>query len=49
MLSGVKLLDVPESSYIIAAGLGAGAIAFAWWGISAWLSRPRAAVVRTLE
>src|SRR6266498_2050384 len=44
MLSGVKLLDVPESSYIIAAGLGAGAIAFAWWGISAWLSRPRAAV-----
>jgi hypothetical protein len=30
-LSGVKLLNVPESSYVIAAGLGLGLAAFAWW------------------
>jgi uncharacterized membrane protein YfcA len=30
-LSGVKLLDVPESSYVIAVGLGLGLAAFAVW------------------
>jgi uncharacterized protein len=49
MLSGVKLLHVPESSYIIAAGLGAGAIAFTWWGISAWNARPGATPARGYE
>jgi uncharacterized membrane protein YfcA len=49
LLSGVKLLNVPESNYVIAAGLGAGAIAFTLWGISAWRARPRAAVVHTAE
>jgi hypothetical protein len=49
ILSGVKLLDVPESSYVIAVGLGLGGIAFAWWAISAWLARPRAAPARGYE
>jgi uncharacterized membrane protein YfcA len=30
-LSGIKLLDVPESSYVIAVGLGLGLAAFAVW------------------
>ena len=30
-LSGIKLLDVPESSYLIAVGLGLGLAAFAVW------------------
>jgi uncharacterized protein len=30
-LSGIKLLDVPESSYVIAVGLGIGFAAFAVW------------------
>jgi uncharacterized protein len=30
-LSGIKLLDVPESSYVIAVGLGIGLAAFALW------------------
>jgi uncharacterized membrane protein YfcA len=49
LLSGVKLLNVPESSYVIAAGLGAGAIAFTVWGISAWRARPGAPVARAVE
>jgi uncharacterized membrane protein YfcA len=49
VLSGVKLLNVPESSYVIAAGLGVGAIAFTWWGISAWRSRPRVTPVRSYD
>jgi uncharacterized membrane protein YfcA len=49
MLSGVKLLHVPGSSYVIVAGLGAGAIAFAWWGISAWRARPRVTPARSYE
>jgi uncharacterized protein len=49
MLSGVKLLNVPESSYVIAFGLGTGAIAFAWWGISAWRSRAPVTPARSYE
>jgi uncharacterized protein len=30
-LSGIKLLDMPQSSYVIAAGLGLGLAAFAVW------------------
>ena len=30
-LSGIKLLDVPESSYVIAVGLALGLAAFAFW------------------
>ena len=30
-LSGIKLLDVPESSYVIAGGLGVGMVAFVVW------------------
>jgi uncharacterized protein len=48
-LSGIKLLDVPESSYVIAVGLGLGALAFVWWGISAWLARVRATPARTFD
>ncbi len=40
-LSGVKLLDLPEASYVIAVGLGLGLIAFAWWGVRARLARPQ--------
>jgi hypothetical protein len=49
MLSGVKLLDVPYSSYVIAVGLAAGAVAFTWWGISAWRARPRVAPARSFD
>lgn len=30
-LSGIKLLDIPQSSYVIAVGLGLGIAAFAVW------------------
>jgi len=42
-LSGLKLLEVPAANWIIAGGLGVGAIALAAFGIRAWLVRPRAA------
>jgi uncharacterized membrane protein YfcA len=48
-LSGIKLLNLPESSYVIAVGLGLGTIAFAWWGVNAWLARPRPAPARGYE
>jgi uncharacterized membrane protein YfcA len=48
-LSGIKLLDVPRASYVIAVGLGVGAVAFAWWGIVAWRARPRVTPVRSYE
>jgi uncharacterized membrane protein YfcA len=48
-LSGIKLLNLPESSYVIAAGLGLGTIAFAWWGVSAYLARLRPAPARGYE
>jgi uncharacterized protein len=49
MLSGVKLLNVPQASYVIAFGLAAGAIAFAWWGIAAWRARPRVTPIRSYD
>ncbi len=48
-LSGVKLLDVPQAGYIIAVGVGLGAIAFTWWGVRSWLARPRATPARGYE
>jgi uncharacterized membrane protein YfcA len=48
-LSGVKLLDVPEAGYVIAVGVGLGAIAFTWWGVRSWLARPRATPARGYE
>jgi hypothetical protein len=46
MLSGVRLLEVPASSYVIAGGLGLGALALAWYGVTTWLARPLAAPAR---
>src|SRR5919198_1152913 len=31
MLSGVKLVDLPGANYVIAGGLGLGALALLWW------------------
>ena len=49
MLSGLKLLNVPYASYVIAVGLAAGIAAFAWWGLSAWRARPRVAPARSFD
>src|SRR5205809_494284 len=40
-LSGIKLLDVPESSYVIAVGLGLGLVAFTVWLLRGLQSRAR--------
>ena len=40
-LSGIKLLNVPESNWVIAIGLVAGVAAFAAWAVTAWVNRPR--------
>jgi uncharacterized membrane protein YfcA len=48
-LSGIKLLNVPQSSWVIAIGLAAGLVAFAAWGVNAWLNRPRPLPARTFE
>jgi uncharacterized protein len=48
-LSGIKLLDVPESSWVIAIGLGAGAAAFAVWAATAWLNRLRPVTARSFD
>jgi uncharacterized membrane protein YfcA len=41
-LSGIKLLDVPESSYVIAVGLGLGLAAFAvWLGVQSRRREPK--------
>jgi uncharacterized membrane protein YfcA len=48
-LSGVKLLNVPESNWVIAVGLGAGAAAFAAWGVNALLNRPRPVPARGFD
>src|SRR5256714_2913974 len=47
-LSGITPLDLPHSSYVIAAGLGLGALALAWWGISVRLA-DRVTPARTFE
>jgi hypothetical protein len=41
LLSGIKLLDVPGSSWILFAGLVALGIGLAAYGVRAWLARPR--------
>jgi hypothetical protein len=48
-LSGIKLLNVPESNWAIAIGLTAGAAAFAAWGIHGWLNRPRPVPARGFD
>jgi hypothetical protein len=40
-LSGVKLLNVPESNWVIAIGLAALFVAFATWAVNSWLNRPK--------
>ncbi len=42
MLSGLKLLNVPKSSWILVAGLSALAFGLVVIGLRAWLARPRA-------
>jgi uncharacterized membrane protein YfcA len=42
-LSGLKLLEVPQANWIIAGGLGAGAVALATFGIRSRVARPRPA------
>jgi uncharacterized membrane protein YfcA len=41
LLSGLKLLNVPAASWILAGGLGALGAGLAAYGIRAWLARPR--------
>ena len=41
LLSGLKLLEVPEASWIILGGLIALAVGLAAYGARAWLARPR--------
>jgi uncharacterized membrane protein YfcA len=48
-LSGLKLLEVPQASWIILGGLAAGAFALVTYGINAWLARPRPAPVRSFD
>jgi uncharacterized membrane protein YfcA len=40
LLSGLKLLDVPAANWVLAAGLSALALWFAWVAVRAWLARP---------
>jgi uncharacterized membrane protein YfcA len=46
-LSGVKLLNVPASNWVIAIGLTAGFAALAVWGVNSWVKRPRPLPART--
>jgi uncharacterized membrane protein YfcA len=48
-LSGIKLLSVPESSWVLAIGLSTGAAALAAWSVSAWLHRARPVPARGFE
>jgi uncharacterized membrane protein YfcA len=41
MLSGLKLLDVPQANWILAGGLIALGLGLAGYALRAWLSRPR--------
>jgi uncharacterized membrane protein YfcA len=42
-LSGIKLLQVPQATWILAIGLGALLGGFAVYGMTVWLTRPRPA------
>jgi uncharacterized membrane protein YfcA len=48
-LSGVKLLNVPASNWVIAIGLAGIFAALTAWGINAWLNRPRPLPARTFD
>ena len=48
-LSGVKLLNVPEANWVIAAGFVLGAAFFVPWVVRTYLARPRPAPVRTFD
>jgi uncharacterized membrane protein YfcA len=41
LLSGLKLLDVPEASWVLAGGLIALAAVLTAYGVRAWVARPR--------
>jgi uncharacterized membrane protein YfcA len=40
-LSGLKLLNVPQASWVLGVGLGVLFAALAAWSVSAWLARPQ--------
>jgi uncharacterized membrane protein YfcA len=48
-LSGLKLLNVPEANWIIAIGLGLGAVALAAYAIRARFGRPRVATAGSFD
>jgi len=48
-LSGVKLLNVPASNWVIAIGLTAIFAGLAAWGVNAWMNRPRPVPARTFD
>jgi len=48
-LSGVKLLNVPASNWVIALGLTAIFAGLAAWGVNAWMNRPRPVPARTFD
>ena len=41
VLSGIKLVNTPDANYIVAVGLGGGAIALAWWLVRQYRIRQR--------
>jgi hypothetical protein len=41
VLSGIKLVNTPDANYIVAVGLGGGAIALAWWLVRQYKIRQR--------
>jgi uncharacterized membrane protein YfcA len=41
LLSGIKLVNTPEANYIIAFGLGGGALVLAWWLVREYRMRQR--------
>jgi uncharacterized membrane protein YfcA len=41
VLSGIKLLDVPQSKWILLGGLAALGLGLSAYGVRAWLARPR--------
>src|SRR4051812_19516505 len=49
ILSGLKLLDVPQANWVLAGGLIALAVGLAAYGIRAWLARLRARPVEATD